>query len=257
MYIANSSHVQSHRHTRHLHSDCVHVHLARDADTPDTQIYVLPKQNTCPIAPTSRHSSHCVHIHLARDADTPDTLSCNVQGHWGCTDIQTSCEAVKIFTEMQTPQTILVRIGACISNLTDTPDTPMYIYCLMSTCSVSLYTCTPYQTCRHSRHSEYRYTGPFMQTPQTLPDLSTACRVQISKISDTQTPPLRICTYTSNLADTPDTSRYIYGLKSTHVQSAWVHVHTTRHADTPDILNIGAVATAMQTPQTLPGLSTT
>ena len=90
---------------------------------------------------------------------------------------------------------------------------------------------------------------------QTLLTLCTYTPSQ--RRTDTQTPPVRICTYTSNLADTPDNSRYIYGLKSTHAQSAWVHVHTTRHADTPDILNIGAVATAMQTPQTLPGLSTT
>ena len=99
--------------------------------------------------------------------------------------------------------------------------------------------------------------APAMQTPQTLPGFGTIYRVQIYRITDTQTPPVRIFTYTPIHADTPDTSMYRYCLKTTHVQLACVHVHPTRHANTPDTLNIGTVVPAMQTPQTLPGLSTT
>ena len=141
----------------------------------------------------------------------------------------------------------------------------MYKYCL-KTAHVQL-ACVHVHPTRHADTPDTLNIGtvvplnvsalaPATQTPQTLEVLSTACRVQISRISDTQTTPVRNCTFTSNHTDTPDTWRSIYRLKSTHVQSARVHVHRTRHTDTPDTLNIGALASATQTPQTLQVLST-
>ena len=174
---------------------------------------------------------------MAPATQTPQTLP----------GFSTACR-VQIYriTDTQTPP---VRIFTYTPILADTPDTSMYRYCLKTT-YVHL-ACVHVHRTRHTDTPDTLNIGtvaPAMQTPQTLQGLSTACMIQISRITDTQTLPDRNCTYTSNLADTPDTSRYIYYLKSPHVHSACVHVHPTRHTDTPDTLNVGTVAPAMQTP---------
>ena len=120
-------------------------------------------------------------------------------------------------------------------------------------------TCTPTQHADTPDTSNIGTVVPVMQTPQTLPHLTTTCRVQISRSTDTQTPPVRIFTRISNLADTPRHFRvYIYCLKTKDVQLACIHiqVHPTRHADTPDTFNISTVVLAAQTLQTLPALTT-
>ena len=144
------------------------VHTSRSTDNQKSPSSLC----TCTRNQTRRHSRHTqIYIlHLARDADTPDTIYfflyyTGLLGvHW---HPETSSEAVSIFTKMLTLQTLMLEF-LHIQLTLQTPKKHWDVSIKEQTHPINLHTCTPNQTRRHPRHSEYRYSGPcHADTPDT------------------------------------------------------------------------------------------